>query len=161
MLLVPSDVPYLNAEALMAAQTLKSIGMNVDAQTMDWASIGARRAKRDAADAGGWNMYVTVAGEFDANSPDHQRLPERRLRQHRCPAGPATSELDELRTAWLKETVPGQAQGTARHLPDPRLRGRAVHQRRPVLAGECRARQDLKGADKLWAGMPVFWALDK
>lgn len=69
VLLVPSDVPYLNAEALMAAQTMKSIGLNVDAQTMDWASIGARRAKRDAPDAGGWNIYVTVAGEFDANSP--------------------------------------------------------------------------------------------
>ncbi|NKF15446.1 ABC transporter substrate-binding protein, partial [Rhizobium phaseoli] len=26
VLMVPSDVPYLNAEALMAAQTMKSIG---------------------------------------------------------------------------------------------------------------------------------------
>jgi peptide/nickel transport system substrate-binding protein len=81
-LLVPSDVPYLNAEALMAAQTMKSIGINVDAQNLDWASIGARRAKRDAPEAGGWNMYVTVAGEFDANSPISQRLPGRGLRQH-------------------------------------------------------------------------------
>jgi hypothetical protein len=51
VLLLPSDVTYLNAEGLMAAQTLRSLGMNVDVQTSDWATIGARRAKREAPDA--------------------------------------------------------------------------------------------------------------
>ena len=90
VLLVPSDITYLNAEALMAAQTLRSIGMNVDAQTSDWATIGGRRAKKDAPEAGGWNMYVTVAGSFDADSPITNAYLERRRAAPPCRAGRAT-----------------------------------------------------------------------
>jgi peptide/nickel transport system substrate-binding protein len=69
VVLVPTDITYLNAAALVTVQTLKSIGMNVDAQTSDWATITGRRAKKEAPEAGGWNVYVTVAGEFDVNTP--------------------------------------------------------------------------------------------
>ena len=69
VVLLPTDISYLNAAALVTIQTLKSIGMNVDAQSSDWATITGRRAKKEAPEAGGWNVYVTVAGELDVNSP--------------------------------------------------------------------------------------------
>lgn len=159
VLMVPSDVPYLNAEALMAAQTMKSIGLNVDAQTMDWASIGARRAKRDAADAGGWNMYVTVAGEFDVNSPIANAYLGAAC-GNTLPGWPCDKKLDELRTAWLKETVPAKR----KELLDA-FQSRAYEAVPYINAGQYSAafaaRASIKGLDKMWAGMPTVWMLDK
>jgi peptide/nickel transport system substrate-binding protein len=158
-ILVPSDVTYLNAEALMAAQTMRSIGMNVDAQTMDWASIGARRAKRDAPEAGGWNMYVTVAGEFDVNSPITNAYLSAAC-GNTLPGWPCDKPLDELRNAWLKETVPAKR----REILDA-FQARAYEAVPYINAGQYTAafaaRASLKGVDKLWAGMPTVWMLDK
>ncbi|MGK6306514.1 ABC transporter substrate-binding protein [Variovorax sp. DT-64] len=159
VLLVPSDVTYLNAEALMAAQTMRSIGMNVDMQNMDWASIGARRAKRDAPEAGGWNMYVTVAGEFDVNSPITNAYLSPAC-GNSLPGWPCDKQLDELRTAWIRETVPAKR----KELLDA-FQKRAYEAVPYVSAGQYSAafaaRASLKGVDKLWAGMPTVWVLDK
>jgi len=159
VLLVPSDVSYLNAEALMAAQAMRSLGMNVDMQNMDWASIGARRAKRDAPAAGGWNIYVTVAGEFDVNSPISNAYLGVACGSS-MPGWPCDKPLDELRTAWIKETVPAKR----KQLLDA-FQARAYEAIPYVNAGQYSAayaaRASLKGLDKLWAGMPIVWALDK
>lgn len=159
VLLVPTDVPYLNAEALMAAQTLRSIGINVDMQNSDWASIGARRAKKDAPEAGGWSMYVTVAGEFDVNSPITNAYLSAACGTS-LPGWPCDKKLDELRTAWIKETNPAKR----KELLDA-FQSRAYEAMPYVNAGQYSAAYaastSLKGTDKLWAGMPVYWALDK
>lgn len=159
VLLVPSDVSYLNAEALMAAQAMRSLGMNVDMQNMDWASIGARRAKRDAPAAGGWNIYVTVAGQFDANSPINNAYLGVACGSS-MPGWPCDKPLDELRTAWIKETQPAKR----KQLLDA-FQARAYEAIPYVNAGQYSAayaaRASLKGLDKLWAGMPIVWALDK
>jgi peptide/nickel transport system substrate-binding protein len=159
VLLVPTDITYLNAEALMAAQTMRSIGMNVEMQNMDWASIGARRAKRDAPGAGGWNMYVTVAGEFDVNSPITNAYLSAAC-GNTLPGWPCDKKLDELRSAWIKETVPAKR----RELLDAFQR-RAYEVVPYIASGQYfsayAARADLKGLDKLWDGMPTVWALDR
>ena len=159
VLLVPTDIPQLNAEALMTAQALRSLGMNVDMQNMDWASIGARRAKKDAPDAGGWNMYVTTAVEFDVNSPITNAYLGAACGTT-LPGWPCDKELDDLRTAWLKETVPARR----KQLLDA-FHTRAFQAVPYVNAGQFTlaygARANLTGLDKLWAGMPVFWVLDK
>jgi peptide/nickel transport system substrate-binding protein len=159
VVLVPSDVTYLNAEALMTVQTLRSIGMNVDAQNMDWASIGARRAKRDAPEAGGWNVYVTVAGEFDVNSPITNAYLSPSC-GNSLPGWPCDKKLDELRTAWIRETVPARR----KELLDA-FQARAYEAVPYVNLGQYSpafaARSSLKGVDKMWAGMPTVWMLDK
>ncbi len=159
VLLVPSDITYLNAEALMAAQTLRSIGINVDMQTMDWASIGARRAKRDAPAAGGWNMYVTVAGEFDANSPINSAYLGAAC-GNGLPGWVCDKPLDELRAAWIKETVPAKR----KELLDAFQR-RAYEVVPYISVGQYTqayaTRKEIKGAEKLWGGLPLLWMLDK
>ncbi len=159
VLLVPSDITYLNAEALMAAQTMRSIGMNVDMQTLDWASIGARRAKKVAPDAGGWNMYVTVAGEFDVNSPITNAYLSAAC-GNSLPGWPCDKKLDELRTAWIRETVPAKR----KELLDAFQR--RAYEAIPYISGgqysaAFAARASLKGIDKLWRGLPNVWVLDK
>ena len=144
---------------VMAVQTLRNIGMNVDAQNMDWASIGARRAKRDLPEAGGWNVYVTVAGGFDADSPITNAFLGAAC-GNSLPGWPCDQKLDELRTAWLQET-----DATKRKARLDAFQARAyeavpyitVGQYTPAMA----ARASLKGTEKLWNGMPTVWALDK
>ncbi|MFL6692172.1 MAG: ABC transporter substrate-binding protein [Ramlibacter sp.] len=159
VVLVPSDVTYLNAEALMTVQTLRSIGMNVDAQNMDWASIGARRAKREAPEQGGWNVYVTVAGEFDVNSPITNAYLSPSC-GNSLPGWPCDKQLDELRTAWIREINPARR----KQLLDE-FQARAYEAVPYVNVGQYSAaiavRSNLKGIDRLWAGMPTVWMLDK
>ncbi|WP_295379825.1 ABC transporter substrate-binding protein [uncultured Pseudacidovorax sp.] len=159
VLLLPSDVTYLNAEGLMAAQTLRSLGMNVDVQTSDWATIGARRAKREAPDAGGWSMYVTVAGGFDADSPITNAYLSAAC-GNSLPGWPCDQKLDELRMAWLKATDPARRKEAL-----DAFHARAwealpyvnVGQYSPAIA----ARKELKGVEKLSGGLPLVWQLDK
>jgi peptide/nickel transport system substrate-binding protein len=158
VVLVPTDITYLNAAALVTVQTLKSIGMNVDAQTSDWATITARRAKKDAPDAGGWNVYVTVAGEFDVNSPMTNAYLSAAC-GNSLPGWPCDKTLDELRAAWVRETVPAKRKEAL-----DRFQMRAFEavpyayfgQYSPAYA----ARKTIRNLDKYW-GIPTLWALDK
>ena len=158
VLLVPSDVTYLNAEGLMAAQTLRSIGMNVDMQVSDWATIGGRRAKRDAPEAGGWNMYVTVAGGFDADSPITNAYLSASC-GNGLPGWPCDKELDELRIAWLKAPAAKrkEALDAFQRRAYEALPYISVGQYSPAIA----TRKEVKGAEKLWGGLPLVWMLSK
>ena len=158
VVLLPTDITYLNAAALVTIQMLKGIGMNVEAQSSDWASITSRRAKKDAPEAGGWNIYVTVAGEFDVNSPVTNAYLSAAC-GNALPGWPCDKPLDELRTAWIRETVPIKR----KELLDS-FQKRAFEavpyayfgQYSPAFA----ARKSLKNVDQLW-GIPNLWALDK
>jgi len=159
VLLVASDVPYLNALSLMSLQTMRSIGLNVEGVTMDWASIGARRAKRDAPESGGWSAYATVANEFAINSPIVSTYLSAAC-GNTLPGWPCDKPLDELRTAWVKETVPAKR----KELLDAFQR-RAFEAVPYINLGQysaaSAARKELKGADKMWGGMPNVWVMEK
>jgi peptide/nickel transport system substrate-binding protein len=53
----------------VVAQLLRQAGFSVDLKSMDWGSVVARRAKKDAAENGGWNAFVTYWGSDDAMNP--------------------------------------------------------------------------------------------
>ena len=158
VVLLPTDISYLNAAALVTIQTLKSIGMTVDAQSSDWATITGRRAKKEAPEAGGWNVYVTVAGEFDVNSPVTNAYLSAAC-GNALPGWPCDKPLDELRTAWIRETAPAKR----KELLDS-FQVRAFEavpyayfgQYSPAFA----ASKSLKNLDAYW-GIPTLWALDK
>ena len=59
VLLATTDIPIQTAFATVVADTLKKLGMNVDAQAMDWATVLQRRTNRNTIDQGGWNMFFT------------------------------------------------------------------------------------------------------
>jgi peptide/nickel transport system substrate-binding protein len=59
VLLATTDIPIQAAAATVVADTLKRLGMNVDAQAMDWATVLQRRTNRNPVDQGGWNMFFT------------------------------------------------------------------------------------------------------
>ncbi len=59
VLLATTDIPVQSAMAQYTADVLKRIGMNVDAQAMDWATVLQRRTSRNPTDQGGWSMFFT------------------------------------------------------------------------------------------------------
>ncbi|MBP6898529.1 MAG: ABC transporter substrate-binding protein [Burkholderiaceae bacterium] len=156
--LLPTDVSYLNAAALVTIQTMKNIGFNVEVQSMDWSTLAGRRAKKDAPAAGGWNVYVTVAGEFDANSPITNAYLSAAC-GNSLPGWVCDKPLDELRTAWVKETQPARR----RALLD-QIQQRAYEVAPYVPFGQYSpayaVRKTVKGVDKLWS-IPNAWVLDK
>ena len=126
---------------------------------MDWSSIGARRAKKDAPDAGGWSAYATVANEFAIHSP----IVSTNLSAacgNSLPGWPCDKQLDELRAAWIKETVPAKRKAAL-----DAFQMRAYEVVPYINLGQYTAagavRKELKGADKLWSGIPNLWVLDK
>ena len=59
VLLHPSDISFLSAATQVLAQDLRSIGVNVDLQSMDFATMAQRRANRNVPAQGGWNLGMT------------------------------------------------------------------------------------------------------
>jgi peptide/nickel transport system substrate-binding protein len=59
VILATTDIPIQTAMAQVIADAARRIGVNVDAQAMDWATVLQRRTSRNPVDQGGWNMFVT------------------------------------------------------------------------------------------------------
>lgn len=59
VLMQPTDVASLDDQPVVAAQAFREAGFEVDMQPMDWQSVVSRRARMDAPDEGGWNIFFT------------------------------------------------------------------------------------------------------
>jgi peptide/nickel transport system substrate-binding protein len=69
VILHPTDLKSLTPLGPITAQTLRKIGMNVDLQAMDWASVISRRAKTEPPAQGGWNILHTFWVNADLLNP--------------------------------------------------------------------------------------------
>ncbi len=69
VLCVATDVQITKAQGDVTADLLGKIGMKVDYQALDWATVGARRAKKDPPGAGGWNIFHTWHAGADCINP--------------------------------------------------------------------------------------------
>jgi peptide/nickel transport system substrate-binding protein len=69
VLLHQTDTANHNNLATVAKPQLEKAGFKVDLQAMDWQTLVARRAKKDALNAGGWSAYFTSWGATDVLNP--------------------------------------------------------------------------------------------
>jgi len=60
-LLDPADNATLHPAALIATQSLRRVGFDVQVEAMDWSTLTQRRASKNPPDEGGWNVFVTNA----------------------------------------------------------------------------------------------------
>jgi peptide/nickel transport system substrate-binding protein len=65
----PTDLASIAKLPLVAKQQLEAAGFKVDMQQSDWATLLARRAKKDAPDKGGWNAFMTAWTAGDIQNP--------------------------------------------------------------------------------------------
>ena len=69
VLIVATDVAITKNQGDVTADLLKKIGMNVDYQSLDWGTVGQRRAKKDPPSQGGWNIFHTWHAGADCVNP--------------------------------------------------------------------------------------------
>jgi len=69
VLMRPSDNGTIGKLPLVAKQQLEQAGFKVDLQNMDWQTLVARRAKKDAPAAGGWSIFMTSWTASDILNP--------------------------------------------------------------------------------------------
>ena len=69
VILATTDHNTITPATQVLIQAMREAGLNVDAQAMDWGSTVTRRAKKEAPDKGGWNIFVTTTGGVGAANP--------------------------------------------------------------------------------------------
>jgi peptide/nickel transport system substrate-binding protein len=100
VLLSPQDIPSTKALADVTADMLKRIGMNVDAQAMDWATLVQRRARTEPVDQGGWSIFQTSWSGLDMFNPaGHVFL--RGNGRAAAPGWPSSPAIEQLRNDWF------------------------------------------------------------
>ena len=75
VVLTPTDIASAKALADITADSLRHVGMNVDAQAMDWATLVQRRAKMDPVEQGGWSIFHTSWSGLDHDQSRRPRVP--------------------------------------------------------------------------------------
>jgi peptide/nickel transport system substrate-binding protein len=101
IVLAATTIPSIWAEASVASDVLKQIGMNVDLQALEWGAVVSRRAVKEPPDKGGWNVFYTYLGGFGNISPG----PNIAIRGTGTKAWfgwPTDEEMEKLRDAWFE-----------------------------------------------------------
>ncbi len=102
-MLVPTDLPAINAMSEVAADVFRKLGMNMDYVTADWATVAQRLNSKEHLDKGGWSLNCNYAPGFSPMSPAaHGFL--RGLGQNSLFGWPTMPKVEELRTAWIDTT---------------------------------------------------------
>jgi peptide/nickel transport system substrate-binding protein len=155
-LLGPMDIPSTKAMAEVTEDMLKKIGINVDFQAVDWATVIQRRTKMDPVDQGGWSIFQTSWGGVDQFNPAvHVFL--RGNGKDGLFGWPVSPRIEELRAAWFKapdlaaqkkicEQLQLQAFEDVPYIP----LGQAL--------GPTAYRADMKG---VLTGLPLFWNITR
>lgn len=157
VILYPTD--NVNSPAnLVLAQALSKAGFNVDLQAMDWASVAARRLKKESPENGGWNIFLTHGGYFDANTPVTNPWLSAPCGGG-LPGWPCDEELDKLRAQWIAESDPEKSKALA-----AQMQARAYESVPYVIWGEFKpviATRGLSNTDLMSVGIPIMWNVEK
>jgi peptide/nickel transport system substrate-binding protein len=90
---------------------MRKAGVNVDLQTVDWATITARRTNKGPG-PNGWHILLTTGGQVAGENPAFSILLPARCEKS-FPGWPCDEPYEKLRSAWLKEADPLQARALA------------------------------------------------
>ena len=155
-LLAPTDIASAKALADITNDMMKKLGMNVDYQAMDWATLVQRRAKKDPVSDGGWSVYHTSWSGTDMLNPvGHQFL--RGNGADATVGWPNAPKVEELRTQWLR--APDLA--TQKKIAEA-MQVQALQDVPYVPLGQYFAPTAYQaGLSGMLTGNPVFWNIRK
>jgi peptide/nickel transport system substrate-binding protein len=152
----PTDIPSVKSLAEVTNDMLKRIGMNVDFQAMDWATVVQRRVKQDPVDKGGWSIFQTSWGGVDQFNPAvHAFL--RGNGKDGLMGWPVSPRIEELRNQWFRapdlaaqKAICAQMQLQAfqdvPYIPLGQVKGPTAY------------RKELQG---VLGGLPLFWNITR
>jgi peptide/nickel transport system substrate-binding protein len=158
VLLDPADIPQLHAEALVTADMLKRLGLNVDVVTSEWGTVIKRIYSKDPVEQGGWNIFVTAYAAADMLNPATNRSLRAPGAKGVLPGWADDPKLEALRAAWFE--APDDA---ARKEIAAQIQERAFDTVPFIPLGQYRAqaayRSNLTGV--VDGPIQVFWNIEK
>jgi peptide/nickel transport system substrate-binding protein len=83
--------------ARVAADRLRRVGMNVDLQAMDWATLITRRLSRNTVQQGGWSLFVSAPAAVDLMDPVSHIALRSACERTALPGWPCDAEMERLR----------------------------------------------------------------
>jgi peptide/nickel transport system substrate-binding protein len=95
-----TDIPFLNAAAMVTRQRLEWIGFKVILKTMDWSTSLVMRSRKEPPDKGGWNLFHTWSSGWEITNP----AVTPGLSSGTWPGWPDIPPLDKLVTDWVRAT---------------------------------------------------------
>ena len=94
------DQPNPHVQALVTADLLKKLGLNVEVAAMDWGSVVTRRASKEPPEKGGWHIFGT--GWVGADMLDPALNVALRANGEKAWFGwPTDDQLETLRAQWI------------------------------------------------------------
>ena len=100
----PTDHPS-GPTALVTAAKLRELGVEVELQAMDWATLTSRRASKNPPAEGGWNIFHTRTGTGAASPVSHLGVSAGDTAWF---GWPQNEKIEELRFAWASEPDPAK-----------------------------------------------------
>lgn len=157
VVLHPTDLPIFANIAPVTAQALRSIGMNVEIQSMDWATLLSRRSKKEGVDQGGWSIFQSNMSSLDLISAVGNPNLDGRA-DSTYPGWTHDAVMDELRSRFA----------AARTEDERRELAQAIQRRNyeqvmyVPLGGYSKFKgYNAKFADMVDAPIPLFWTSPK
>ncbi len=154
VLMQPTDIPITSAFSLVAAETMRALGMEVEIQAMDWSTLTSRRAKKDPVDQGGWNVFHTwwiggdlanpvAAGALSGGGPEKAWF-----------GWPTDDKMEELRDKFAFTSDPAAQKELAKQI-QKRAIEIGTHANVGTFFVPCGYRENVKGMIK--SPVQFFW----
>jgi peptide/nickel transport system substrate-binding protein len=100
VMLATADFPAIDVMCQIAADTLRKIGMNVDYQSQDWATVSTRMQSKEPLDKGGWSVTCNFVSGIGIYTPAaHTWLRSNGLKAF--VGWPNIPEIEKLRLDWF------------------------------------------------------------
>jgi peptide/nickel transport system substrate-binding protein len=156
VLLMPTDIPRFKTLAEVSADLMQKLGINVDAQSMDIATMIKRRGSQEPLGRGGWSIFHTTFGGVDQFNPAvHGYL--RGNGRDGIMGWPTSTRIEDLRNEWF-----AAGDLTAQKRSAGQLQLQAFQDVPNVPLGQWRLptahRTDLRG---VLTGLPLFWNISR
>jgi peptide/nickel transport system substrate-binding protein len=153
-----TDLQSSNQLPPVGKQALERIGFKVDLQAMDWQTVVSRRAKKDAPDKGGWNIFYTTTVTAGTENPASNSFTSGGCEKAWF-GWPCDPEMEKLRAAYARETDPDKQKQLALAVSD-----RVMDQATYIVLGQYKAfgayRKD-RISGWLAGPVPVMWNITK
>ena len=158
VLLDAADIPQLHAEALVTADVLKRLGLNVDVETAEWGTVIKRIYSKDPVDKGGWNVFVTAYAASDMLNPATTRSLRAPGAGGVLPGWADDPQLEALRVQWFAARDDASRSEIA-----AQMQARAFETVPFIPLGQYRASSAYRGnlTGIVDTPIPVFWGMEK
>lgn len=152
VLMVPADNPPLKALGDVCVELMKDVGLNVEYAAMDWATMLARRNKKEPASQGGWHAFVVGSAGMDWLNPAvHSGI--RGNGTAGIPGWPASEKLEQLRIDWFEAPDEASQKKTCSEMQKQCLMDVPYY----PLGQYIQQTASRTSVDGILNGFPVFW----